>query len=74
MFGVINFVIQERRTAASSTTWSLAWQGPQYAVAWQIGGSGPNPAIPPRPDVRRLWLCNLYGERCISRSVVSPFP
>jgi hypothetical protein len=72
--GIADTYFQERRTAASWASWPLAWQGPQYPVAWQIGDNMPNPALSPRPEVRRLWLCNLYGERCTSRSVAAPFP
>lgn len=61
---------QERRTG-SPTSQSRT---PQYPVAWQMGFNPPNSNIPPRPDVRRLWLCNLYGQRCTSRSLAAPFP
>ncbi len=61
-------LFQERRTAPLSST------TPQYAIAWKMGNNPINPYIQPRPDVRRMWLCNLYAARCETGSLVSPYP
>jgi hypothetical protein len=63
----------EMHPSVPKTYFRARYAANRRTAAWDIGGAPPSQYTQSLPEVRRLWLCNLYAQRC-SGSVAGPYP
>jgi hypothetical protein len=64
---------KEMHPSVPKTYFRARYAANRRTAAWDISGSAQPVYTQSLPEVRRLWLCNLYGQRC-SGSVAGPYP